>query len=43
MHLYFMDHSVHVNEILLILILYLPTYHLGAKSSFKREREIGYK
>ena len=24
-------------------IHYLPTYHLGAKSSFKRDRETNYK
>ena len=29
--------------IIIIIILYLTTCHLGAKSSFKRERETNYK
>ena len=29
--------------IIIIIILYLPTCHLGAESSFKRERETNYK
>ena len=35
--------TITITIIIIIIILYLTTCHLGAESSFKRERETNYK